>query len=252
MSCARIGTFLSYAFQREKFIKNFFEQKSVSFVEIRIRTNSNSLSRSARYNVIFMVLTYILPIGSMTFTYARIGLELWGSQSIGENTAGQLEGIRSKRRVSDRCRTRTDRKISLVMNNRRISILFDMWVESEKSFLRWTFFLFFFSSSRSIDFHAYALDEDEEKSSKRDSIPFFKDTSHYIDRYTSRFLVLLFQRDKKMMEEEEEKETEKNWNHSNPVEVFARPLFSTVWALTRYRATKLAFIYSPTQRLFRY
>lgn len=46
-----------------------------------------------------MVLTYVLPIGSMTFTYARIGLELWGSQSIGENTAGQLEGIRSKRRV---------------------------------------------------------------------------------------------------------------------------------------------------------
>ncbi|XP_078053409.1 tachykinin-like peptides receptor 99D isoform X1 [Augochlora pura] len=51
------------------------------------------------YNVIFMILTYFLPIGSMTFTYARIGLELWGSQSIGENTAGQLESIRSKRRV---------------------------------------------------------------------------------------------------------------------------------------------------------
>lgn len=200
-----------------------------------------------------MVLTYILPIGSMTFTYARIGLELWGSQSIGENTAGQLEGIRSKRRVSNRCRTRTDRKISLVMNNRRISILFDNMSRVGKIVLAMNFLsFFFFSSSRSIDFHAYALDEDEEKSSKRDSIPFFKDTSHYIDRYTSRFLVLLFQRDKKMMEEEEEKETEKNWIHSNPVEVFARPLFSTVWALTRYRATKLAFIYSPTQRLFRY
>ncbi|XP_031829539.1 tachykinin-like peptides receptor 99D isoform X2 [Nomia melanderi] len=51
------------------------------------------------YNVIFMILTYFLPIGSMTFTYARIGLELWGSQSIGENTAGQLESIRSKRRI---------------------------------------------------------------------------------------------------------------------------------------------------------
>ncbi|CAG5088711.1 Similar to TkR99D: Tachykinin-like peptides receptor 99D (Drosophila melanogaster), partial [Cotesia congregata] len=35
------------------------------------------------YNVLFMVLTYFLPIGSMTYTYARIGLELWGSQSIG-------------------------------------------------------------------------------------------------------------------------------------------------------------------------
>ncbi|XP_066582342.1 tachykinin-like peptides receptor 99D [Prorops nasuta] len=51
------------------------------------------------YNVIFMILTYFLPIGSMTFTYARVGLELWGSQSIGEATARQLENIRSKRRV---------------------------------------------------------------------------------------------------------------------------------------------------------
>lgn len=46
-----------------------------------------------------MILTYFLPIGSMTFTYARVGLELWGSQSIGEATARQLENIRSKRRV---------------------------------------------------------------------------------------------------------------------------------------------------------
>ncbi|KAK0168217.1 hypothetical protein PV327_002042 [Microctonus hyperodae] len=51
------------------------------------------------YNVIFMILTYFLPIGSMTFTYARVGFELWGSQSIGESTQRQLDNIRSKRRV---------------------------------------------------------------------------------------------------------------------------------------------------------
>ncbi|XP_044585486.1 tachykinin-like peptides receptor 99D isoform X1 [Cotesia glomerata] len=51
------------------------------------------------YNVLFMVLTYFLPIGSMTYTYARIGLELWGSQSIGEITHNQLESIKGKRRV---------------------------------------------------------------------------------------------------------------------------------------------------------
>ncbi|XP_059616176.1 tachykinin-like peptides receptor 99D [Phlebotomus argentipes] len=51
------------------------------------------------YNVVFMFLTYFLPIGSMTFTYARVGLELWGSQSIGECTQRQLENIKSKRRV---------------------------------------------------------------------------------------------------------------------------------------------------------
>lgn len=73
---------------------------------------SNTTSPVFRYNVIFMVLTYVLPIGSMTFTYARIGLELWGSQSIGENTAGQLEGIRSKRRV---CKSRGNEIISFIM-----------------------------------------------------------------------------------------------------------------------------------------
>lgn len=53
-----------------------------------------------RYNVIFTILTYFLPIGSMTFTYARVGLELWGSQSIGECTQRQLDNVKSKRRVS--------------------------------------------------------------------------------------------------------------------------------------------------------
>jgi tachykinin-like receptor len=47
-----------------------------------------------------MILTYFLPISSMSFTYARVGLELWGSQSIGECTQRQLDNIKSKRRVS--------------------------------------------------------------------------------------------------------------------------------------------------------
>jgi tachykinin-like receptor len=53
-----------------------------------------------RYNILFMFLTYFVPIGAMTFTYARVGVELWGSQSIGECTQRQLENIKSKRRVS--------------------------------------------------------------------------------------------------------------------------------------------------------
>ncbi|GBP95300.1 Tachykinin-like peptides receptor 99D [Eumeta japonica] len=52
-----------------------------------------------RYNVAMLVLTYFLPIASMTYTYARVGLELWGSQSIGECTQRQMENIKSKRRV---------------------------------------------------------------------------------------------------------------------------------------------------------
>lgn len=49
--------------------------------------------------MVILVLTYVLPISSMVFAYARIGYELWGSQSIGERTARQIESIQNKRRV---------------------------------------------------------------------------------------------------------------------------------------------------------
>ncbi|KAL1489399.1 hypothetical protein ABEB36_014301 [Hypothenemus hampei] len=51
------------------------------------------------FNVTFLVVTYLVPILSMTYTYARIGIELWGSQSIGECTQRQMDNIKSKRRV---------------------------------------------------------------------------------------------------------------------------------------------------------
>lgn len=65
-----------------------------------ISCHRTRLPAERRYNVVFMFLTYFLPIGSMTFTYARVGIELWGSQSIGECTQRQLDNIKSKRRVS--------------------------------------------------------------------------------------------------------------------------------------------------------
>ncbi|XP_074040996.1 tachykinin-like peptides receptor 99D isoform X2 [Leptinotarsa decemlineata] len=51
------------------------------------------------YNICFTVITYIIPIGAMIFTYTRIGVELWGSQSIGEITERQMKNIESKRKV---------------------------------------------------------------------------------------------------------------------------------------------------------
>ncbi|KAJ8911952.1 hypothetical protein NQ315_012763 [Exocentrus adspersus] len=51
------------------------------------------------FNVAFLVLTYLVPILAMMYTYARIGIELWGSQSIGECTQRQMENIKSKRRI---------------------------------------------------------------------------------------------------------------------------------------------------------
>ncbi|KAH9419754.1 Substance-K receptor [Dermatophagoides pteronyssinus] len=51
------------------------------------------------YNVIILLVTYMLPIASMSYTYFRVGRELWGSQSIGECTAKQMESIKSKRKI---------------------------------------------------------------------------------------------------------------------------------------------------------
>ncbi|XP_022256022.1 tachykinin-like peptides receptor 99D [Limulus polyphemus] len=51
------------------------------------------------YNVVILILTYVLPITSMTYTYFRVGRELWGSQSIGECTDKQLEAVKSKRKI---------------------------------------------------------------------------------------------------------------------------------------------------------
>ncbi|XP_077288482.1 tachykinin-like peptides receptor 99D [Arctopsyche grandis] len=60
---------------------------------------SNHSTGEFIYNIAFIALTYFVPIGSMSFTYARVGFELWGSQSIGECTQRQLENVKSKRRV---------------------------------------------------------------------------------------------------------------------------------------------------------
>ncbi|XP_054168321.1 tachykinin-like peptides receptor 99D [Oppia nitens] len=51
------------------------------------------------YNVIILLVTYMLPIVSMIYTYFRVGRELWGSSAIGECTAKQMESIKSKRKI---------------------------------------------------------------------------------------------------------------------------------------------------------
>ncbi|KAH8342099.1 hypothetical protein KR059_012057 [Drosophila kikkawai] len=61
------------------------------------QTNHSTLE--SIYNILIMILTYFLPIVSMTVTYSRVGIELWGSKTIGECTPRQVENVRSKRRV---------------------------------------------------------------------------------------------------------------------------------------------------------
>ncbi|GFQ88847.1 tachykinin-like peptides receptor 86C [Trichonephila clavata] len=51
------------------------------------------------YNIIFLVVTYVLPMCSMAVTYTWVGCVLWGSKVIGEHTVMQNDVIRSKQRV---------------------------------------------------------------------------------------------------------------------------------------------------------
>ena len=56
--------------------------------------------RLCRYNVMLTILTYFLPICAMGYAYFQVGVELWGSQGIGECTDHQMENVKSKRRVN--------------------------------------------------------------------------------------------------------------------------------------------------------
>ena len=47
-----------------------------------------------------MLVNYFLPLLILAVTYSRVGVELWGSRAIGENTVKQAESVRNKRRVS--------------------------------------------------------------------------------------------------------------------------------------------------------
>ncbi|RWS22398.1 tachykinin-like peptides receptor 99D, partial [Leptotrombidium deliense] len=51
------------------------------------------------YNITFLILTYVLPMGSMAFTYTFMARVLWGSKAIGEGSHLQREFIRSKQKV---------------------------------------------------------------------------------------------------------------------------------------------------------
>ncbi|CAN8005033.1 unnamed protein product [Ixodes hexagonus] len=51
------------------------------------------------YNVVFLVLTYVVPVTTMVATYTRMSVVLWGSRFIGEFTEHQHKALQSKRKV---------------------------------------------------------------------------------------------------------------------------------------------------------
>eukprot|EP00095_Tigriopus_kingsejongensis_P012504 maker-scaffold221_size251850-snap-gene-1.11 protein:Tk12504 transcript:maker-scaffold221_size251850-snap-gene-1.11-mRNA-1 annotation:"neuropeptide gpcr a24" len=60
---------------------------------------TNESSFEFLYNVAFMIITYFLPMLSMSITYTAVARELWDSKIIGEATKAQMDVIQSKRRV---------------------------------------------------------------------------------------------------------------------------------------------------------
>ncbi|CAG2228144.1 TACR3 [Mytilus edulis] len=51
------------------------------------------------YNVVIIIVSYVIPMAILILAYSRIGKELWGHRAIGENTQLQYDRIQSKRRV---------------------------------------------------------------------------------------------------------------------------------------------------------
>ncbi|RWS09663.1 tachykinin-like peptides receptor 86C [Dinothrombium tinctorium] len=51
------------------------------------------------YQVIFFVLTYAIPMTSMTITYTVMARALWSNRMVGELNEGQREAVRSKQKV---------------------------------------------------------------------------------------------------------------------------------------------------------
>ena len=62
------------------------------------RHSNNKIISSSRKNVVMD--HHLRPsINNLPSLYIRVGLELWGSKSIGEATEAQTESIKSKRKV---------------------------------------------------------------------------------------------------------------------------------------------------------
>uniref|UniRef100_A0A336K3G4 CSON002393 protein n=1 Tax=Culicoides sonorensis TaxID=179676 RepID=A0A336K3G4_CULSO len=51
------------------------------------------------YNIVFLTVTYAIPMVIMLVCYTSMGRELWGSRSIGEHTERQMESMKSKKKV---------------------------------------------------------------------------------------------------------------------------------------------------------
>lgn len=51
------------------------------------------------YNIIILVVTYLVPILTMAILYYNVGKELWGYEAIGENVEKQARALMAKKKI---------------------------------------------------------------------------------------------------------------------------------------------------------
>ena len=52
-----------------------------------------------RYNIVFFLVTYVIPLILMGACYARMGFHLWGTPIIGEETEALRKNYQNKKKV---------------------------------------------------------------------------------------------------------------------------------------------------------
>ena len=97
-----------------------------------------------RYNLVFLGVTYLIPITVMAVCYTLMGRKLWGSKSIGEHTQHQKESIKSKRKVNYQTSSFFNHVVNQALGNHKFyweSIFFSA-IKMKLKFLQFNFWSF--------------------------------------------------------------------------------------------------------------
>ena len=70
------------------------------------------------YNLIYFILTYLIPLVVMGLCYLQMGRKLWGEKTIGEDTPSLAKSRKTKQKVFNICREE-DRTVSRTQDKNR-------------------------------------------------------------------------------------------------------------------------------------
>ena len=68
------------------------------------------------YNIVFFLITYIVPLTLMAACYSRMGAHLWGKKTIGEENETLRQNYQKKKKVTFQIELSTDmlRKLGVI------------------------------------------------------------------------------------------------------------------------------------------